>query len=139
MVAEPTFANRRVSVMKTVNRYIWFLAVSLIALTLPSNAYAECAINSHGEVICGAGRCLVDIKGKIWCSRHFLGGAVRTRNGDILCGKGQCVRNTHGQVYCSSVNGGAALTDSRGKIRCYGRCLPATKTDCERSLAGSSP
>ncbi len=114
------------------------MAVSIALFPVTSPAFADCAINLTGEVICGAGRCLKGLNGKIWCSRHFLGGAVRTRKGEILCGRGQCVRNSRGQVYCSSVIGGAALTDSRGRIRCYGRCLPATKTDCERTLAGSS-
>jgi hypothetical protein len=113
--------------------------VVLVTLILsPAGAYADCAKDRTGEVYCGAGACISDRNGIIWCSRYYDGGAQRTRKGKVLCGRGQCVRDSHGIVFCSSQVGGSALRDSRGQVRCFGQCEPARAEWCENRLAGSS-
>jgi len=110
------------------------LVMVLLMATITS---ADCMIDLRGEVYCGAGRCIVDSNGKIWCSRHYEGGAQITLRGQVLCGKGQCVKDINGQVFCSSELGGAVVIDSHGRVRCYGHCEPGTADNCENTRAGS--
>jgi len=107
---------------------IGLLAMALLMMTIAS---ADCVKDLHGEVYCGAGRCMIDSKGTVWCSRHYEGGAVKTLDGQVLCGRGQCAKDINGQVSCSSEIGGAVLIDSRGRVRCYGQCELATGDNCE--------
>jgi hypothetical protein len=92
----------------------------------------------RGEVFCGAGRCLVDREGTVWCSRYPDGDAERMSDGRVLCGKGGCAKGSDGRAFCSSETGGAVLIDSRGRVRCYGRCEPATERNCEHTRADSA-
>jgi len=114
---------------------IGLLAMALLMAAVTS---ADCTKDLRGEVYCGAGRCIVDKKGTVWCSRHYDGDAEVTLDGQVLCGKGQCAKDIDGQVFCSSEIGGAALVDSRGRVRCYGQCEPATADNCESIRADSS-
>lgn len=114
------------------------LGLSVLALSLAGIASAGCIKDLRGEVYCGAGRCLVDNKGVVWCSRYHEGDAKKTLDGRVLCGKGQCERDINGAIYCSSVISGAVLVDSRGSVRCYGQCEPATAESCENTRADSS-
>lgn len=100
--------------------------------------FADCAKNSVGEVYCGAGRCLNDRNGTIWCSRFYEGDAQITLKGAVLCGKGQCAQTLRGEIFCSSVVGGAAVKDSKGRVRCYGQCERATAAHCEHTRADSA-
>jgi hypothetical protein len=116
-------------------RRIGLLLSVLLMATITS---ADCKKDIRGEVFCGAGRCLVDRDGTVWCSRHYEGGAAITLDGQVLCGKGRCAKDKYGQVFCSSEIGGAALIDSRGRVRCYGQCEPATVDNCESTRADSA-
>ncbi len=114
---------------------IGLLLTMLLMATITS---ADCKKDIHGEVFCGAGRCLVDRDGKVWCSRHYEGGVAITIDGQVLCGKGQCAKDKYGKVFCSSEIGGTVLIDSRGRVRCYGQCEPATVDNCESTRADSA-
>ena len=111
------------------------LRLFVIASLIAAAASADCVTDVRGEVFCGAGRCIVDGKGTVWCSRYYEGDAEITLEGQVLCGKGQCAKNTDGQVFCSSEVGGAVLVDSRGHVRCFLRCEPATADMCESTRA----
>ena len=118
----------------SLNR-IGLLFTMLLMATIAS---ADCKKNLRGDVFCGAGQCLVDKDGTVWCSRHYEGGAALTLGGKVLCGKGQCAKDRHGQIFCSSKIGGAALVDSHGRVRCYGECEPATVDNCESTRADTA-
>ena len=109
----------------------------MIALLMTASASADCTKDLRGEVYCGAGQCMADRDGIVWCSRYDDGDAVRTE-GQVLCGKGQCEKDSNGQVFCSSEVGGAVIKDSRGNVRCYGQCEPATVEHCENTRADSA-
>lgn len=115
----------------SISRLRLIVIMSLFATA----ASADCIKDVRGEVFCGAGHCIVDSKGTVWCSRYYEGDAEITLEGQVLCGKGQCAKNTDGQVFCSSEVGGAVLVDSRGHVRCFGRCEPATADMCESTRA----
>ena len=109
----------------------------LVCSTAPTT-FADCVQDFSGEVYCGAGRCIVEKQGKVWCSRHYEGGAAMTLDGQVLCGKGRCAKDKDDRVFCSSETGGAVLVDIQGRIRCYGQCEPATAEACESSRADSA-
>lgn len=123
---------------RTLSGYFVGTGLLVMALLIPAIASADCIKDMRGEVYCGAGRCVADEDGIVWCSRYYNGDAVRTMDGHVLCGKGQCTKRSDGQAYCSSEIGGAALIDSRGRAHCYGKCEPASAEMCENSRAGSS-
>ncbi len=110
--------------------------LTILCLLAPTAA-ADCARDAYGEVYCGAGRCMHDRNGTVWCSRYYEGGVERTRDGAAVCGKGQCAKNSRGQIFCSSVVGGAVAIDSKGRVRCYGRCERPIVAQCENSRAGA--
>lgn len=112
------------------------LGVAVLAL-VGFEVSADCSTNAYGDVYCGAGRCVRDHTGAVWCSRHYQGGALITRDGRAVCGTGQCAKSTRGEIYCSSVVGGAVLKDSRGQVRCQDRCELATAAQCESTRADS--
>lgn len=118
-----------------LRRRIGLVMTLLLATTIAS---ADCAKDLRGEVFCGAGRCLIDGEGTVWCSRYYEGDAEKTLDGRVLCGKGQCAKNLDGDVFCSSEIGGAATIDSEGRIRCYGKCEPASADNCESTPADSA-
>jgi hypothetical protein len=120
------------------SKFVWGIALLTIALVVTPIASADCLSDLRGEVYCGAGRCKVDSRGTVWCSRYYEGDAVITLDGEVLCGKGQCAKRSDGRVFCSSEIGGAVLKDSRGHVRCYGQCEPATADKCEHTRADSS-
>ena len=60
----------------------------MIAFLMTASASADCTKDLRGEVYCGAGQCMADRDGIVWCSRYDDGDAVRTE-GQVLCGKGQ--------------------------------------------------
>jgi hypothetical protein len=114
------------------------LRLLVIASLFAASVSADCVKDVRGEVFCGAGHCIVDSKGTVWCSRYYEGDAAITLDGQVLCGKGQCAKNSDGQIFCSSEVGGDVLVDSRGHVRCYGRCEPATADMCENTRADST-
>jgi len=113
-------------------------AVGLVLCFLSGDAAADCAKDVRGEVYCGAGRCLADRDGTIWCSRFYNGGVAVTRDGAVVCGRGRCATDIHGRTYCSSELDGAVTIDIKGRVRCYGRCELASRALCEHTIAGSS-
>ncbi|MEA2080045.1 MAG: hypothetical protein U9P00_09350 [Pseudomonadota bacterium] len=120
------------------SRFFSSIGLLAIALLMTAIASADCLRDPRGEVYCGAGRCIVDSKGSVWCSRHDDGDAKITLDGQVLCGKGQCAKDSNGQVFCSSEVRGAVLIDSRGRVRCYGLCEPASADECENARADSA-
>ena len=116
---------------------ILFVRIGMIvmALLMAAITSADCIKDLRGEVYCGAGSCIVDSNGIVWCSRYLEGDAEKTLDGRVLCGKGQCAKDIAGEVLCSSEIGGTVLIDSRGRVRCYGQCEPATADKCESTRA----
>ena len=114
------------------------IGLIVAAALFAANATADCLKDLRGEVFCGAGSCRIDKDGIIWCSRHYKGDAEKTLEGEVLCGIGKCARGIDGRFFCSSEIGGAVLVDSRGRVRCYGRCEPATKDHCESKRADAA-
>lgn len=121
----------------TPSRYLASIGLFVMVLVIPAITSADCLKDRSGEVYCGAGLCLTDSNGIVWCSRYYNGDAVRTSDGQVLCGKGQCMKRSDGLVFCSTKVGGAVLSDSRGHARCYGQCETATVEMCENTRAGS--
>lgn len=119
------------------SRFFSGFGLLVMALLMATITSADCMKDLRGEVYCGAGRCIADSNGVIWCSRYHEGDAAITSDGQVLCGKGQCAKDINGQVFCSSEIGGAVLTDSHGRVRCYGHCQPATADNCENTRAGN--
>ena len=103
----------------------------LFGLMLVEVGFAECVQTLHGDVFCGAGRCLIDRSGNVLCSKHDRGDAEITIHGKVLCGKGDCAKDINGSILCSSEIGGAVFVDAMGYVHCYGRCEPATVAHCE--------
>lgn len=120
------------------SKYLSSIGLLMMVLAIPLITSAECLKDHTGEVYCGAGRCLTDSDGIVWCSRYYNGHAERTSDGQVLCGKGQCMKQGDGLVFCSSEVGGAVTSDSRGQVRCYGQCEAATSEMCESTRADSS-
>lgn len=118
-------------------KYLANIGLLVTALVIPTITSADCLKDRYGEVYCGAGRCLSDSNGIVWCSRYYDGDAERTSDGQVICGKGQCTKLSNGLVRCSTEVGGAVLIDSNGSARCYGQCEPATVEMCENTRAGS--
>jgi hypothetical protein len=116
------------------------LAAVLLAFgaLYPPAASADCRTDADGEVYCGAGECVADSSGRIWCSRHYEGGVQITLDGEVLCGVGKCAEDANGRVYCSSEEGGTVTTDIDGQVRCYGRCEPGDVDHCETTRADSA-
>ena len=114
---------------------LWFLAAALLVANF---AVADCVEDLRGNVYCGAGLCIVDSKGVVWCSRHRDGDAEISLDGQVMCGKGQCAKGSDGVVFCSSEIGGAVLVDNRGRVRCYGQCELATADNCESNPADTA-
>ena len=113
------------------------LTVASLSLHAPA-AFADCAKDFYGEVFCGAGRCARDREGVVWCSRFNDGDAQSTREGAVLCGKGKCAATSGGDIFCSSDTGGTVLLDLKGRVRCQGRCEPASAANCGNALADSA-
>jgi len=107
----------------------------VMAMLMAAITFADCIKDLRGEVYCGAGHCLVDSNGIVWCSRYYEGDAEKTLDGRVLCGKGHCAKNIDGEIFCSSEIGGVVLVDSRGRVRCYGQCEPASADNCESTRA----
>ena len=106
------------------------LPAAVLLFAIPP-AIADCLQTLHGDVYCGAGRCLVDKDGKVWCSRFPRGDAEKTIRGIVLCGKGACAKDINGTVLCSSELDGAVFVDAKGLVHCYGRCEAASAAHCE--------
>lgn len=119
-------------------KYVACFGLLVVVLVTPALVAAECLKDRYGEVFCGAGKCMIDTEGTVWCSRYHDGDVDRTLDGYVLCGKGDCEKRSDGLVFCSTEIGGAVLLDSSGNVRCYGQCEPATAEMCENTIAGSS-
>jgi hypothetical protein len=63
------------------SRFLSRIGLFVMALLMATISSADCMTNLRGEVYCGAGRCMVDSKGTIWCSRHYEGDAKKTLDG----------------------------------------------------------
>jgi hypothetical protein len=119
-------------------RCLVILGLFVMGMVIPTFTSADCNKDRYGDVYCGAGKCMADVSGVVWCSRYYEGDAERMSDGSILCGKGHCMKRSDGRIFCSTAIGGTVLLDSRGDVRCYGQCEPATVEMCENTIAGSS-
>jgi len=116
------------------------VAALLALLTLaPAPVAGDCLTDLRGNVYCGAGQCRRDKSGRIWCSRHYEGGALVTIEGEVQCGVGRCAKDKYGRIFCSSEIGGAVLVDREGYVHCFGRCEPATPANCSSEEGDQSP
>lgn len=124
---------------RTPKDYRLPVAAAIGLLAAASVANAECLTDLRGNVYCGAGQCRIDKGGKIWCSRHYEGGALVTIDGQVLCGVGLCAKDKYGRVYCSSEIGGAVVVDREGFVNCFGRCEEGTVANCVSEIGDKSP
>ena len=108
-------------------------------LLVSERAAGECLTDLRGNVYCGAGQYRKDKSGKIWCSRHYEGGALVTIEGLVLCGVGRCAKDKYGRVYCSSEIGGAVVVDREGYVNCFGRCEEGSIAHCSSEIGDKSP
>jgi hypothetical protein len=106
------------------------------SLSLSASAVADCLQDRSRQVICGAGPCLRDVNGEVYCAQFRFGSIQRTTRGETLCGRGRCVTTLNGEVVRSMVDGGAAMKQSDGTVRCQGGCEYASLDLCERTSAG---
>ena len=119
--------------MKPLRTTLLVLAALLATEHCP---LAECLKNAGGEVVCGRGKCVADIRGAVFCAKYRYGAVVRTLFGATLCGKGDCASTLKGQWLCSAVEDGSVFKDWDGSIRCEGTCEPASTENCEMVPAG---
>ncbi len=120
------------------SKYLASIGLLVMVLVIPTFISADCLKDRYGDIYCGAGRCLIDRNGIVWCSRYYDGDIKRTFDGRLLCGKGDCEKLTSGKVFCSTEVGGTILLNSKGHARCYGECELASEEMCENTIAGSS-
>jgi len=116
-------------------RFQAFLLV-LVVVTAPGWASAECQKDGRGAVVCGRGKCVIDIRGRVFCARYRYGGVVRTWYGATLCGRGECTATMKGEWFCAIEEDGSVFKDWDGTIRCAGGCEPASVANCETEPAG---
>lgn len=45
----------------------------------------DIVLNRHGNPVCGAGRCVTDINGEVWCSTQPKGSAALDRYSNAVC------------------------------------------------------
>lgn len=119
------------------SKYLASIGLLVMVLVIPTFISADCLKDRYGDIYCGAGRCLIDRNGIVWCSRYYEGDIERTSDGRLLCGKGHCIKRSDGIVFCSTEVGGTVLLNSRGYARCYGQCESGTVEMCENTRAGS--
>ncbi|MDJ0877125.1 MAG: hypothetical protein QNI86_00870 [Halieaceae bacterium] len=113
----------------------WLLLLLMGLGSFPS--FAECMRDTGRiETICGAGPCLRDRYGEVYCAPHIDGSALLDRYQQVVCSVGECRRSIDDEILCSSQPGGAVLTNIHGEIDCYGGCRPASADACERNFAG---
>ena len=113
------------------NRFLVLLGCFfMLAATTQANA-ADCIKDPNGNVVCGAGQCVADQYGKVFCANEG-GGAMRDQYGDVKCGVGFCAKDDMGEVKCSTKPGGGAQMDSNGKVKCLGGCQSAKRQLCEK-------
>ncbi len=113
----------------------WFLFLLFNLALTP--AVAECMRDTGRiETVCGAGPCLKDRWGEVYCAPHIDGSAMLDRQQRVVCSVGQCRRSIKDEIICSSEPGGAVLTNIRGEIDCYGECRLASIEACERTFTG---
>lgn len=124
--------------LRSPSRELLRAAVLALLCVAVAPLHADCAKDSMGEVFCGAGSCLRDKNGTIWCSRFDDGGVRTTRHGQVVCGRGDCAKTFNGSVFCSTVPGGTVVKDRNGRVRCEGRCEPASAENCESTRADSA-
>jgi hypothetical protein len=99
-------------------------------LGLPSLSTADCIRDRYGQIVCGAGECVPDQDGNIFCA-PVGGSALRDNHGEVFCGVGECTKDQKGKIWCSTVPGGGAATSAYGEVKCYKGCEAATQERCE--------
>lgn len=119
-------------------RFIFGIFSFLACFAFSLVSRADCFANITGEIFCGAGKCMIDSSGTVFCSRHDRGDAILTLHGGVLCGRGLCGKDMAGRIFCSSEIGGAVMLDRSGNVRCTGQCIPGSVSDCSTAKASSS-
>jgi len=104
---------------------------------LVSSVQAECMGDSGRiETVCGAGPCVKDRYGEVYCAPHIDGTATLDRYRLAVCSVGRCVTNINDEVICSREPGGDAMRNIYGEVDCYGGCVVASAEACEREFTG---
>ena len=128
--ARSTVADSSVPIVKIL------FAVTLAGMMVSTAVHAGCMQDRWGHVVCGAGSCVRDREGMVYCAPTRFGSVVRTIDGQVKCAHGQCVKTLEGELICSSVDGGGAVKRVDGTVRCEGSCEYATTDLCEALPAG---
>jgi len=91
------------------SRYLASIGLFVMVLVIPAITSADCLKDRSGEVYCGAGRCLTDSNGIVWCSRYHDGHAERTSDGQVHCVARVSARNAV-MAHCSVRQRSAVLS-----------------------------
>ncbi len=102
-----------------------------------SYVFAECMRDDGRiETVCGAGPCVKDRYGEVYCAPHIDGTATLDRYQQAVCSVGRCARSRNDEIICSREPGGDVLLNIYGEADCYGGCIVASAEACEREFAG---
>jgi len=111
-------------------------AVTLAGAMASPAVHAACMQDRWGHVVCGAGSCVRDREGLVYCAPTRFGSVMRTIDGQVKCARGQCVKTLQGELICSTVDGGGAVKQLDRTVRCEDACELATTDLCEARPAG---
>ncbi|POZ62542.1 hypothetical protein [Chromobacterium alticapitis] len=81
------------------------------------------AVLHQGQAYCGAGACVADAFGNLFCS-PFPGGDVIRANGAFYAGPGFCVLGPDGAAHCAAAPRGNCAIVS-GEVKCDGGSMAA--------------
>ncbi|AXE29090.1 hypothetical protein DK842_03665 [Chromobacterium phragmitis] len=110
------------------------LRLALISLLWGASALANCvnlngrsycaqpggqAVVHQGQAYCGAGACVSDEFGNLFCSPYPGGGVIRAR-GSFYAGPGLCVLGPDGAPHCAAAPGGGCEIGPGGQPVCAG-------------------
>src|SRR5262249_10584892 len=57
---------------------LWpLLLLALAAMSATTPAGAECKKDPRGDVVCGRGQCVVDVRGNVFCAKYRYGAIVK--------------------------------------------------------------
>ena len=77
------------------------------------------AVLHRGNAYCGAGACVADEFGNLFCSPYPGGGAIRA-GGAFYAGPGMCLLGPDGSPRCAARPGGSCQVAADGQIQCDG-------------------
>ncbi|AUH49836.1 hypothetical protein CXB49_02815 [Chromobacterium sp. ATCC 53434] len=77
------------------------------------------AVLHQGLPYCGAGACVADEFGNLFCSPYPGGGAIRA-GGGFYAGPGMCLLGPDGSPHCAATPGGSCNIGPGGQVVCDG-------------------